>query len=91
MRKAKKNMEIEHIEQVIHRIIEGLTGQSLLYDNDKALSDFGVDSLQAVELILRIESAFNFEFSSEDLSYRVLKNVKSIANYVYERLNRRPS
>lgn len=37
-------------------------------DNEKALKDYGLDSLDMVELILDIEEEYNIKFSDEEMT-----------------------
>jgi acyl carrier protein len=51
------------------------------------LEAFGFNSVDALELLLRIEQEFDIEISDENLNAELVKNVRSIASYVLEKLN----
>lgn len=48
------------------------------------MTDFGLDSLLMVELVVEIESAFNIEFGLEDLDIEVLKKYVELVKYINE-------
>lgn len=48
------------------------------------MTDFGLDSLLMVELVVEIESAFDIEFGLEDLDIEVLKKYGRLVKYINE-------
>ncbi len=55
---------------------------------DSDLRDnYGVDSIILVELLVEIEEVFGITFDSSFLTYEAFSTVRSIADYVYNKLN----
>ena len=49
---------------------------------DMNLSDFGIDSVMFVKIIVEIESVFNFEFDNEKLLFTAFPKIIDLINYV---------
>lgn len=49
---------------------------------ETSLVELGIDSLMTVELVLRLEDAFNIQFNDSDLEMENLRNVRDIVNLV---------
>ncbi len=79
-------MELKDIKELITSVIEEMIGISLPNENTR-LIDAGVDSMKMIELVLELENRFDIEFEHEMLSYKTLRTVSSIAEYVYKRIN----
>lgn len=57
------------VEKEVFRIISEIGCLIAWEDGDKSLSaEFGIDSLQLVQIIIAIEDRFEFEFDDEDMS-----------------------
>ena len=55
---------------------------------DSDLRDnYGVDSIVLVELLVEIEDDFGITFDSSFLTYETFSTVRSISDYVYNKLN----
>jgi acyl carrier protein len=52
--------------------------------DDAPLSEFGVDSMKTVELMLAIETAFDLTFPEESLTISTFRSLDSIASVVSE-------
>lgn len=65
------------------RITEG--GQQL--GPDTALTSFGLDSLNIMDVLLGIEQTFGLTFDDADLDLTVLETVRSLSSFVRSRLN----
>ncbi len=82
-------MQKHEIEQKVCEAVSRL-GQ---FNNDNVQVDsdlrdsYGVDSIVLVELLVEIEDVFGITFDSSFLSYETFSTVRSIADYVYSKLN----
>jgi len=82
-------MQKHEIEQKVCEAVSRL-GQ---YNNDNVELDsdlrdsYGVDSIVLVELLVEIEEVFGITFDSSSLTYETFSTVRSIADYVYNKLN----
>ena len=77
------------MNRIQKEIIEIIKKQFKIEENiviEEPLTEYGVDSIKIVELVLIIEERYGFEFDSEKLTYKILRNVKTISEYVYQRL-----
>ena len=48
------------------------------------MSDFGLDSLLMVQLIVEIETEFDMEFGLEDLDINLLRKYRELEKYIEE-------
>jgi acyl carrier protein len=48
--------------------------------------DIGYDSLKFIELVIKIEMEFGFEFSDDDLNYQRFTTVRDISDYINEKM-----
>lgn len=82
-------MRKQEIEQKVCEAVSRL-GQ-FNTDNVQVDSDlrdsYGVDSIVLVELLVEIEDIFGLTFDSSSLTYETFSTVRSIADYVYNKLN----
>lgn len=78
-------MTLEAVELIVRSILEEkyLDEKNITYTD--LLSEIGLNSLKAIELIVDLENTFNFEFEDEMINYETLRTINSIAQYVYER------
>lgn len=53
--------------------------------NDDFFSSLGIDSLMALEILVRIEQGFDIEISDDDLSIDLLSSMDNLVEYVYEK------
>ena len=58
-----------------------------LDENTSLGKEYGINSLDIIELIVSIEEHFNIEFNDTDLSLTNFDSISSIANIVFERLS----
>lgn len=54
---------------------------------DYLIESFGLTSIDALELLLRVEKEFKIEISDEDLSRDLVRNVRSISLYVAKKFD----
>ena len=66
-------------------IVEQLgVGESEIHASSAFIEDLGADSLDIVELVMRIEEEFNIEIPDDDASN--IKSVKDATDYINNRL-----
>lgn len=78
-------MNKKDIEVIVLNIIQDKIDENRYIAHDAILADKGIDSLKIIEVVVKIEEIFNFEFEDEKLSYETLRTIGSIAEYVYQR------
>lgn len=82
----------QDIEEKIKRIlvsrleIEPSTVAACDSDTPLVGRGIGLDSVEALALIVGIEEAFDFEIPDEDLTVDLLRSIASLAEYVSQRL-----
>jgi len=64
----------------IERLGIELTDETI--DSGKAFKDIGVDSLDAIELVVSVEDELDIELSDERLD--AVENIKNLADYLSE-------
>ncbi|TFG82084.1 MAG: acyl carrier protein [Erysipelotrichales bacterium] len=61
-------------------LIENKTGHSISIHPETTMKDLGIDSLDLVELILKVEEKYNLTFADEELLQ--LKTIKDVENLI---------
>lgn len=69
-------------DKVIAVIVEKLDIDPSVIQMTSTLQDLGADSLDMVEIIMKIEEQFNIEINDE--AVEKLHNVQDVINYVHE-------
>lgn len=69
-------------DKIIAIIVEKLDIDSSVIQMTSTLQDLGADSLDMVEIIMKIEELFNIEINDE--AVEKLHNVQDVINYVHE-------
>jgi len=69
-------------EAIIRCLRLPLTPQDIADDVPLFGEGLGLDSIDALELVLEIERAFNVKIDDEQLGRRVLRNVDSIVGFI---------
>ena len=69
-------------DKVIAVIVEKLDIDPSVIQMTSTLQDLGADSLDMVEIIMKVEEAFNVEINDE--AVEKLRNVQDVINYVHE-------
>lgn len=71
----------------ILKIVENKLNNKTKVKTNDLLLDVGIDSVNIIELVIEIETKFDFEFEESMLSYNTLRSIDSISKYVYKRIN----
>lgn len=69
-------------DKIIAIIVEKLDIDPSVIQMTSTLQDLGADSLDMVEIIMKIEELFNIEINDE--AVEKLHNVQDVINYVHE-------
>ncbi len=72
----------ETADKIISLIAEKLHIDAATINAQSTLQDLGADSIDMVDIIMKIEEEFNIEINDEDAEK--LHNVQDVINYVYE-------
>lgn len=80
-------MERAAVEPVVKRIcaevLEIEQDELLLENEDDSLAEkFGLNSVDALEVLMQIENAFDIEIDDEDLSVELIRSVDTLTDYV---------
>jgi len=73
-----KNKENINVEEVVTRLIVEIIDYDILKDNEievlpkSKLKDLGMDSLDQIQLLLKIEQYFNIHINNEDEFYNCI-------------------
>ncbi|KOU36276.1 acyl carrier protein [Streptomyces sp. WM6378] len=66
----------EALADVLERELPDLGGDARLFD------DYGLDSTGVLDLLMRLEEAFDVEFDTEELEMHHFATVRTLADYV---------
>lgn len=74
-----KTLLIEHLN------LQDITIEQIKDDSPLFGGDIGLDSLDAVEIVVILQRHFGVEIKDMDVGRRVFQSVNSLADYVYEK------
>ncbi len=74
-----KTLLIEHLN------LQDVTIEQVKDDSPLFGGDIGLDSLDAVEIVVILQRHFGVEIKDMDVGRRVFQSVNSLADYVYEK------
>ena len=72
-------------ELLVERLFLDIEPQSI--EDEKPLSEYGVDSFLLLEMIVAMEEQFGVTFEQSEITAEVLKSVDSLARLVEGKLN----
>lgn len=78
----EQRLGLEHIEALEESYYE----LPIFLNDDEAEMGLGLDSIDAIEIIIAIKEKYNVKISDEDM--KVLKSIASIAEFLEEKINR---
>lgn len=73
------------IIDVVDKIMETDSVKEYLSQNDD-LTQVGLNSILFIKLVVAIETEFDIQFDDEDLDYKKFASLKSLCNYVEEKI-----
>jgi len=73
-----KSIIIEHLDLDI--------SPQNLTQTENFLEEFGINSVDALELLLKIENEFDIEIDDDDLNAELLKSIKTLSDYITTKL-----
>lgn len=82
-----KNIEIKLKELLIHHLQIDETPETIDSSKEYFLDDYGVNSIDLLELLLRIEQEFDIEIGDEDLNSDLLITINSISEYIHKQIS----
>ena len=84
----KKDYTYEQVELQIKKIFiehlqEEISTDSLSVD-ENFLDKYGFNSIDALELLLKVEQAFDVQIPDDDLSADLIQTVESLSHYIFQ-------
>lgn len=77
----------DKIKEIIKKALEDRVDFDRNIKDDEALvALLGINSIKAIEIIVRLENEFDIEVEDEDLSVDFLSDVEGIADYIIARM-----
>ena len=87
----KRESELAEIRQKLKTLLvenlnlQGVTVEQIKDDAPLFGGDIGLDSLDAVEIVVILQRHFGVEIKDMDVGRRVFQSVNTLAEYVYEK------
>lgn len=75
----------EQIKQAICVVLREEVNFEGITENTDIIEALNLNSVVAIELVVRIETIFDIEIADEDLSIELFKTLATIADYVVKR------
>ncbi len=79
IRQKLKRLLVEHLN------LQDVTAEQIKDDEPLFGGSVGLDSLDAVEIVVILQRHFNVEIKDMDVGRRVFQSVNSLADYIYEK------
>ena len=77
---------LDKINAAIKETINREVNDEALQEDVDIITSIGINSIDAINILVRIEEAFNFEISDDDLSAELLQTTGNLADYIEKRL-----
>lgn len=77
---------LRKINEVIKETINREISDEDLHEDVDIITTIGINSIDAINILVRIEEVFNFEISDDDLSAELLQTTGNLAAYIESRL-----
>ena len=74
------------LKQIIHKGTRGRVAPDDLSHQTDLLTEVGLDSLEALDILLLIEEKFKVTIDDEDLSLELFTTLTNLVDYVSDRL-----
>lgn len=75
------------IKDVINVTIKNRVNVESIKENDDLIEKIGLTSLEAVEILVRLESEFDIEIADEDLSANLVRTLSNIVTYFENKIS----
>lgn len=72
------------IKKLLSEVKENSILANTLSDDADIINDVGLDSLQLINFVLKIEEEFDIELDFEDLDYSHLTSISSLCEFISE-------
>lgn len=73
---------IKKIIDIIVDVKENEVSAKDLTENSKIIDDIGLDSLELINFVLRIEDEFNIEISFDEFDFSCMKDIKTFSAFI---------
>jgi acyl carrier protein len=80
---------IKKIKKIIAKVLEEPGLENSLSDNADLINDVGLDSLQMIDFMLKIEEEFDIEMDFESLNFNDMRSIHKFGEYLVVQLNRK--
>ena len=76
---------IEEIKKVIGETTD-IENAELLTEMENLITEKGINSIDAIGILVAIEDTFDIEIDDQDLSVELVKSIKNLADYVEKKI-----
>ncbi|NJH86283.1 hypothetical protein GLV96_06910 [Staphylococcus agnetis] len=78
----------KYIDEKVIKILKIVTNKNLMYidDNTDLVRDFGLDSIDIVQLIAYLEEDFNIIFEDDELDIQKISAYSSLKKLIYQKV-----
>lgn len=73
------------IEEEIKQMVLGLSNSSRNDLEDNLILDYSMDSVEIIQLIVKLEEKYDIEFDDEDLDFEKICNINSLISIVEDK------
>ena len=80
---------IKKIKKIIAIVLEEPGLENSLSDNADLINGVGLDSLQMIDFMLKIEEEFDIEMDFESLNFNDMRSIHQFGEYLVVQLNRK--
>ncbi|HEX9059063.1 MAG TPA: acyl carrier protein, partial [Clostridia bacterium] len=77
---------IEKIIAILVEVKENPDAKENYTENSKIIEDIGLDSLEMINFVLRIEDEFSIEINFDEFNFSDMDDVKTFASFVEDRI-----
>lgn len=82
----KREEIIEKIKEIIRATLKGELDTTEITETTLLVDEVGINSIAAIEILVRIENEFEIEIDDEDLSVELIRTIATLADYILVRI-----
>ena len=78
---------LDDIKQIVAKLFQEQFSLEQINVDDNYFDGNIANSIDALELLMEIETVFNFSIDDEELSADLISSVNNVSNYIYKKIN----
>lgn len=83
----KKNLIMESVKEIFRESLRDKFEPLAINENTDLVEAIGLNSIESIEILVRVEDKFGIEVSDEDLNVDLVRCLSNITEYIEKKIN----